>query len=172
MAKKTEERDHVDRFLEENDLPGVDLEVEGIVDRINGLNRRLHRMLDETLAEFGLTTGEWKVLNHLRFAGPPYQRSAGQLTKRAELSSGAMTNRLDRLEQAGFVRRLPDPSDRRGVLVELTEAGRQAWEDALRAGAANEALVAAALTKDEKLQLNALLRRLMLEFERREQSGS
>jgi DNA-binding MarR family transcriptional regulator len=83
-----------------------------------------------------------------------------------------MTNRLDRLERAGLVRRLPDPDDRRGVLVELTKAGHQAWEDGLRAQAANEALIAAALTPGEKRELNGLLRRLMLEFERREQKHS
>ena len=170
MAKATEEQDHVDRFLAERHLPGVDLEVEAIVDRISGLNRRLHRMLDETLSELGLSLGEWKVLNHLESAGPPYRRSAGKLAARAELSSGAMTNRLDRLERAGLVRRLPDPDDRRGVKVELTKHGLKVWEEALRTGAEQEALVAAALTKEEKQQLNALLRRLMLEFERREQS--
>jgi DNA-binding MarR family transcriptional regulator len=169
MAKATEEQDHVDRWLSERELPGVDLEVEGIVDRINGLNRRLHRMLDETLSEFGLSLGEWKVLNHLQAAGPPYRRSAGKLAARADLSSGAMTNRLDRLEEAGLVRRLPDPDDRRGVKVELTDNGLQLWEEALRTGAAQEALVAAALTKEEKQQLNSLLRRLMREFERREE---
>jgi len=167
-----EERDHVDRFLEEHDLPGVDPEVEGIVDRINGLRRRFHAMADETLAELGLAEGAWKVLTSLRFAGPPYRRSVGKLAKRAELSSGAMTNRLDRLEEAGLVRRVPDPEDRRGVLVELTEAGHRAWEDGLGAQGANEALLAAALTKEEKKQLNALLRRLMREFERREQADS
>jgi DNA-binding MarR family transcriptional regulator len=172
MAKTAAERDHVDRFLEENHLPDVDLEVEGIVDRINGLRRRFHRMLDETLEQFGLNLGEWKVLNQLRLAGPPHRRSIGQLTVWAELSSGAMTNRVDRLEKAGFVRRVPDPNDRRGVLVELTDAGHEVWEDALRVGAANEALIAAALSAQEKRQLNALLRKLMLEFERREQAPS
>ena len=173
MAKATEERDHVDRFLAENDLPGIDLEVEGIVDRINGLRRRFHRMLDQTLAEFGLNSGEWKALNHLQLAGAPsYRRSVGEMAAWAELSSGAMTNRIDRLEQAGLVKRIPDPKDRRGVLVELTAEGHRTWEESLRAGAANEALIAAALTKDEKRQLNALLRRLMREFERREQSPS
>jgi DNA-binding MarR family transcriptional regulator len=83
-----------------------------------------------------------------------------------------MTNRLDRLEQAGFVRRVPDPDDRRGVLVELTDAGRRVWEESVSTQAAKESLVAAALDKDEKRQLNALLRRLMLEFERREQGRS
>jgi DNA-binding MarR family transcriptional regulator len=173
MAEEmSEERDHIDRFLEEHDLPEIDLEVEGIVDRLHGLDRRFHQMLNETLEEFGITIGEWKVLNHLRLAGPPYRRSAGKLAKRAELSTGAMTNRLDRLEHAGLVRRLPDPEDRRGVLVELTDPGTKTWEDSLRAGAANEALVATALDADEKRQLNALLRRLMLEFERREQKTS
>jgi DNA-binding MarR family transcriptional regulator len=164
----SEERDHVDRWLEQHDLP-VDVEVEGIVDRINGLRRRFHRLLDETLAEFDLTEGEWKALGHLQLAGPPYRRPVGKLAKRAELSSGAMTNRLDRLEEAGLVRRVPDPDDRRGVLVELTDAGRKAWKDTVKAQAAKESFVAAALGDDEKRQLNALLRRLMLEFERREQ---
>jgi DNA-binding MarR family transcriptional regulator len=171
MAKASEERDHVDRWLEQHDLP-VDLEVEGIVDRINGLRRRFHRMLDETLAEFGLSDGEWKALGHLQLAGPPYRRPVGQLAKGADLSSGAMTNRLDRLEEAGFVRRVPDPDDRRGVLVELTDAGRKAWKDSVSAQAAKESLVAAALDAGEKRQLNALLRRLMLEFERRERDRS
>jgi DNA-binding MarR family transcriptional regulator len=164
-----EEQDHIDRFLAENDLPGIDLEVEGIVDRINGLRRRLNHMLDETLADFGLTEGEWKVLNHLHFSGPPHRRPVGKLSKWADLSSGAMTNRLDRLEKAGLVRRIPDPDDRRGVLVELTDEGSRVFQESLSAQAAKEALIAAALDKHEKRQLNALLRRLMLEFERREQ---
>jgi DNA-binding MarR family transcriptional regulator len=174
MAKKSSERDHVDRFLEEieAELPPIDLEVEGIVDRVGGLSRRFHRLLDETVAEFGLTNGEWKVLNSLRHAGPPYRRSAGQLAERADLSTGAMTNRLDRLESAGLVRRLRDPDDRRGVQVELTDAGRKLGEDSVSAQAAKEAVVVAALNEREKRELNALLRRLMLEFERREQSGS
>jgi DNA-binding MarR family transcriptional regulator len=167
----SDEQDHVDRWLAEHQLPGaVDLEVEGIVDRINGLRRRLHRMLDETLADFGLSTGEWKVLTHLQLDGPPYRKSAGKLAKWAELSSGAMTNRIDRLETDGLVRRLPDPDDRRGVLVELTDKGRKAWEDSVSAQAEKESLIAAALSDKEKKQLNALLRRMMREFERREQT--
>ena len=82
--------------------------------------------MEETLDEHGLSWGEWKVLGLLRHAGPPYRSSPGYLAERAELSSGAMTNRLDRLEAAGLIRRLPDPTDRRGVQVELTEAGHTA----------------------------------------------
>ena len=170
---KEDEQDHIDRWLAEHELPGaVDLEVEGIVDRVNGLQRRLHRMLDETLADFDLSVGEWKALTHLQLDGPPHRKSPGRLAKWAELSSGAMTNRLDRLEEAGLVRRVPDPDDRRGVLVELTDAGARAWEQSVSAQAEKESLIAAALSAKEKQQLNALLRRLMREFERREQKHS
>jgi DNA-binding MarR family transcriptional regulator len=80
-----------------------------------------------------------------------------------------MTNRLDRLEKAGHVRRLPDPGDRRGILVELTPQGRKVYSDAVGVQGHKEALVAAALGDTENEQLNALLRRLMREFERREE---
>ena len=75
-----------------------------------------------------------------------------------------MTNRLDRLEAAGLVRRLPDPDDRRGVLVEPTEAGQAAWDRATDTQAGKEALIASALSEKEKEQLHALLRRLMRAF--------
>src|SRR5579884_2749585 len=122
MAPRTAERDHVDRFLESIHLvfPELDLEVEGIVDRIGGIARRLHRTMDETLAEFGLDSAEHKALSVLAQSGEPFRSTPGRLAKRMELSSGAMTNRLDGLEAAGLIRRLPDPSDRRGVVVELT----------------------------------------------------
>jgi DNA-binding MarR family transcriptional regulator len=169
VARATEQqRDHVDRFLESIQAelaPGVDLTVEGIVDRINGLGKRIRRLAEETLDEHGLSWGEWKVLGLLRHAGPPYRSSPGHLAERTELSSGAMTNRLDRLEAAGLIRRLPDPSDRRGVQVELTEAGHAAYEQSTSTQAAKETLIASALTDREKEQLNALLRRLMIACE-------
>jgi DNA-binding MarR family transcriptional regulator len=164
-------RDHVDRFLEEfkEELPAeVDLEVEGIVDRIGGINRRLQRALDETLAEYGLSHAAYKVLSSLRWAGAPYRRSAGELAKISDLSSGAMTSRLDQLEKAGLVRRLRDPEDRRGVLVEPTAKGKKLWERTIGVQAQKEALVAEALNERERRELNALLRRVMLAFEERE----
>ena len=126
--RKAEERDHVDRWLESawlEDMPFLDLEVEGIVDRMNGLNRRLKRRLNAVIDEGGLSYEEWDVLGALRQAGPPFRRSAGSLAKMTELSSGAMTNRLDRLEKAGLVKRLPDPDDRRGVLDRADQGGRE-----------------------------------------------
>lgn len=168
---KTEERDHVDRWLEDawlEDIPNLDLEVEGIVDRMGGLSRRIRRSLNAVIAEHGLTYQEWDVLGALRQAGPPFRRSAGSLAKRTDLSSGAMTSRLDRLEKAGLVRRLPDPDDRRGVIIELTKAGEKKWLETAQVQAAYENLIGAALNKREKEQLNSLLRRLMIEFERLE----
>src|SRR3954452_2403509 len=109
---KPPERDHVDRFLDDirDELPeNIDLVVEGIVDRIHGVNWRIRKMLDETLEQQGLTTGDWKVLSALRWQGEPQRRSAGDLARIAELTSGTMTARLDQLEREGLVRRLRDP---------------------------------------------------------------
>ena len=168
---EAEERDHIDRFLDQiaELLPNLDPAVEGIVDRIGGLARRFKRMMEETLVGFDLTHGEYEVLATLRNRGGKHRSTPGELAKRTDLSSGAMTNRLDRLEEAGRIRRLPDPNDRRGVIVELTPEGKKVYNDAVEAQARKEALVAAALSDAEKEQLNGLLRRLMREFERREE---
>jgi DNA-binding MarR family transcriptional regulator len=166
----TGERDHVDRFLDEirDELPDtVDLVVEGIVDRIHGINWRIRRMLDETLERYGLTSGDWKVMCALRWAGKPYRRSAGELARIADLSSGAMTNRLDQLENAGLVERVRDPSDRRTVLVQLTPKGRRLHQAAIGVQGKKEALLAEALPEKDKKQLESLLRRVMLTLEQR-----
>ncbi len=178
MAKPAE-KDHVDRFLESlNERLGqtlgdsarldLDLTVEGIVDRIMGLSKRLTRSMEETLAELGLNYGEWKVLGSLIHSDPPHRRSPGWLSEHLGLSSGAMTNRLDQLEKGGYVRRLPDATDRRALHVELTDAGKQIWSAAAEAAGEKEQLVASTLNEREKEQLNALLRKLMLAFERLE----
>jgi len=161
------ERDHVDACLEKLDgIPDLDRDVEGIVSRIQALEKRFKRAMEETLEEHGLSYGEWKVLGSLRNAGTGSTRTPGELSSELELSSGAMTNRLDRLERAGLVRRLRDPDDRRGVRIQLTADGERAWLDSTNAQAIKEALVAGALGKPEQAQLNQLLRKLMLEFER------
>jgi DNA-binding MarR family transcriptional regulator len=163
----TTPEDSIDRILQvwQRELPDLDLATEGIVERIQKLNKHLARAMNETLAEFNIDRGEWWLLGSLRKSGPPYRLSPGQLAANMGLSSGAMTNRLDRLESAGLVRRLPDPSDRRALQIELTEAGWQAWQDSVGVQAQKEALIASALNDAEKGQLNALLRRLMLQFE-------
>ena len=159
--------DSVDANLEvwARELPDLDLETEGIVERIHRLERFVDRAMQETLDAFDVSHGEWKVLANLRRAGPPYRGKPGKLAKRLDLSSGAMTNRLDNMEERGLVRRLDDPDDRRGVIVELTEAGKRLWDDTVAAQAEKESIVSAALGAREKRQLNELLRRLMHAFE-------
>jgi DNA-binding MarR family transcriptional regulator len=160
--------DHIDRFLKRAGPlveVGIDLDVEAIVDRVNGISRRIKWGMERTLAEHGLTLPDWQVLTTLRLAGPEHRSAPGALAADLELSSGAMTSRLDRLEEAGLLRRLPDPTDRRGVVVELTEAGKKAWDEAAAIQGRREAFFASALSKTEQQELNGLLRKLMLAFE-------
>ena len=159
-------RDHVDKRLEDlgHDLPDLDLDVEGIVERIQGLGKRFTQAMEETLEEHGLSYGEWRVLCNLHSA-PDRTSTPGELSTKLELSSGAMTNRIDRLEEDGLVERHRDPDDRRGVRVALTDAGAEAWVVSTNTQAIKEKLIAAALTKSEQHQLNALLRKLMLSFD-------
>jgi DNA-binding MarR family transcriptional regulator len=160
------ETDHLDAQLDvwTREIPSLDRLTEGIVERIHKLARYFNHSMEGTLAETGLAARTYRVLGRLRYQGPPYRLSAGQLAEEMGLSSGAMTNRLDRLEEAGLVRRLADPNDRRGVLVEPTEAGHEAWGRAVSTQAGREALIAAVLSDAEKEQLHSLLRRLMGAF--------
>jgi DNA-binding MarR family transcriptional regulator len=161
--------DHVDRLIERL-APlrhvDIDLETEAIVDRIGGIHKRIKRGMQATLVEHGLTHPDWQVLTTLRLWRSDHRSSPGELAADLELSSGAMTSRLDRLEEAGYIRRLPDPEDRRGIVVELTEAGTKAWDEAASVQGRREAFFASALTTAEQQQLNGLLRKLMLAFER------
>jgi DNA-binding MarR family transcriptional regulator len=166
--------DYIDRMLDVwvREIPSLDRLTEGIVERIGNLARYFDHSMDTTLAEFGLDRRTHRVLARLRYQGPPYRLSAGELADGLGLSSGAMTNRLDRLEEAGLVRRLPDPDDRRGVLVEPTKAGHAAWNSATDTQAGREALIASALSEDEKERLHALLRRLMRAFPHEVRAGA
>jgi DNA-binding MarR family transcriptional regulator len=166
--------DHIDRFLAKIDAAGVelDLEVEGIVDRIGGIQRRIHNALKETLVEYGLTPEDWHVMSSLRLRKDLKPSSPGGLAKSLEISSGAMTSRLDRLERLGHIRRVADPDDRRGILIELTDEGRAAWDAAASIQGRKEAFFASTLSAKEQHQLNGLLRKIMLAFEALEPPGS
>lgn len=145
----------------------IDPEVEGVVDRIASINKHVAKVFEETLAGHGLTHGEYKVL--LRLAVVPADRrlSAGDLTRSLMLSSGGMTNRLDRLEEAGLLRRLPDPNDRRGVLLELTEAGTDLIDRAVTDEASKEIDLFGVLSPEELASLNRLLRVVLRSLEDR-----
>jgi DNA-binding MarR family transcriptional regulator len=146
------------------EIPGLDQVTEGIVERIHILAHDFNESMAQTLAEFDLDRRAFRVLGKLRRVGPPYRRSAGALANDLQLSSGAMTNRLDRMEAAGLIRRLPDPSDRRGTLIEPTEAGHAAWDSSVGTQARREQMVASVLTDAEREELHRLLRHLMRAF--------
>src|SRR6186713_2122389 len=156
MAKRTETLDHLDEMLVVwgREIPDLDPVAEGIVERIQILAKGFDRSMDETLVEFGLDRRAFHLLGRLRVYGAPYRRSPGQLAADMRLSSGAMTNRLDRMEAAGLIRRLPDPTDRRGTLVEPTEEGHAAWDHAVGTQARREAMIATVLTDAEREQLH------------------
>jgi DNA-binding MarR family transcriptional regulator len=163
MPTKKMEADRVDALLEDwaPKLPPIDIDIEAAVQRIQWIYKFIERRMDETLGEHELSHGEWKLLRNLAMEGPPYRSSPGRLAQREGLSSGAMTNRLDQLEKAGLVARLPDPDDRRALKVELTEKGHKLWADTINVQAGKEARLAAALDERELAQLNKLLRKVL-----------
>ncbi len=138
--------------------PQIDPEVEGIVTRVEKINRHLQNASRASLGEVGLTKEEWKVLMALH----DDVRSHGWLCRDLDVSTGAMTNRLDKLEGRALIRRAPDPQDRRGVLLELTAAGQARLEEYIDAGAGREREMLDDLTQREKQQLNRLLSKLLV----------
>jgi len=160
------EHDHVDVKLEQLavELPQIDIPTEGVVQRIQRLSWLLRKSLDETASAYGLTHADWGLLGKLRAAGAPYRQPAGKLAEHLSITPGAMTSRLDKLEARGLVRRVPDGEDRRVLQIELTDEGDRLWSEAVGVQAEKERLIAAALDEDEKEQLNALLRKLMVSF--------
>jgi len=133
---------------------------------------RLAHLYDAEMASvsrsFRLKPGWLDVLSALRRIGPPYRMSATELARWVLLSSGGMTSRLDRMEEAGLVRRRPDPSDRRGVLIELMPRGREVIDAAIDSHLAlYEELLSTALTKAEQRTFIELMRKQILAFEER-----
>lgn len=159
--------DHVDNILRQwtDERPDLDGSALSIVGRTVRLARHFERAIQTALATFDLSIGEFEVLAVLRRVGSPYQLSPTDLYKAVLLSSGAMTNRVDRLEQAGLVMRTPDPNDRRGVLVSLTPQGLKLIDEVIAAHFANVKRLLSPLTAAEQKTLTALLRQLLLSFE-------
>jgi DNA-binding MarR family transcriptional regulator len=117
--------------------------------------------MNPLFAEAGLLPGEFDVLATLRRSGQPYLLSPTRLYEAVMISSGGMTNRLDRLERAGLVERRPDPSDRRGKLIALTDAGKRVIDETIGRHVANEERLLSVLTAAEQEKLNSLLRKLI-----------
>ena len=118
--------------------------------------------LGPVYARHGINRGEFDVLATLRRSGAPYQLNPTELYETAMVTSGSMTNRIDRLESAGLVERLPNPADRRGLLVQLTQKGRLLIETALVEQMAEQKAALSPLSQAEQAQLSSLLARLIL----------
>lgn len=113
------------------------------------------------MARFGLQRGEFDVLATLRRSGKPFRLTPTELYEATMVTSGAMTARLDRLEKAGWIERLPNPEDRRGLLVRLTDAGKQLIDRALVAHVEGQHETVAGLTLEERTELSSLLQKLL-----------
>jgi DNA-binding MarR family transcriptional regulator len=123
--------------------------------------RVMREHMNPLFTQAGLQPGEFDVLATLRRSGEPYMLSPTRLYEAAMISSGGMTDRLDRLERAGLVERRPDPKDRRGKLIALTDAGRRLIDETIGRHVANEERLLSALTQAEQEMLNALLKKLI-----------
>ena len=117
--------------------------------------------LNPLFESFGLQPGEVDVLATLRRSGAPYALTPTDLYEVAMISSGSMTNRLDRLEKSGFVERRPNPGDKRGTIVGLTAAGRAVIETAILSHVDNQAEILKGLSAEEQSQLSMLLKKLL-----------
>lgn len=158
--------DSVDRVLEQwaAERPDVDASPMGVVGRVQRASRLLDRGLRDGFSAHGLALWEFDILATLRRSGPPYRLTAGELVASSMVTSGAITNRVDRLWQRRLVARDIDPDNRRSVLITLTEQGREVVDAALVDHVANESRLLSALSPEEQAQLAALLRKLLTDL--------
>jgi DNA-binding MarR family transcriptional regulator len=160
-------RDHVDDLTDQwaRERPDLDTSALRLSARIVRLERFLSRRVQSDLDTIGLNEGEVNVLAALRRAGPPYELTPTELYQGLLLSSGAMTNRIDRLEEAGLVRRTPDPDDRRRTRVALTERGRTTIDEAMDAHLRGLKDLLGFLSPEDHTTLEDLLRTVLARLE-------
>lgn len=146
----------------QRELPQLDTRAMQVVGQLGTVAQLMARdWLNPLFAEHGLQPGEFDVLATLRRSGAPYALTPTALYEAAMLSSGGMTNRIDRLETAGLIERQKHPTDRRGVLVALTRQGKELIDKLVLLHVANEQRMLAALTAREQTQLGQLLAKLL-----------
>lgn len=163
MAANTFGADEVDDLVQawRRERDDLDLAPVEVFSRISRLARLLDLARRAAFTAHEIEPWEFDVLAALRRAGRPYQLSPGQLLRETMVTSGTMTNRIDRLTSRGLVDRAPDPNDRRGVLVGLTTAGKRAVDGAFETLLASERDLLGELSGAERKQLADLLKRLM-----------
>jgi DNA-binding MarR family transcriptional regulator len=159
--------DHIEETIAawRRERPGLDLSGMAVVARLLRVARRFDEAQDEFFGALGLKPGWLDVLGALRRAGDPYRLTPTKLAEEALISTAGMTNRLDRLEQAGLIRRLPDPDDRRGVLVELTNDGLELVDAAVDAHRGLSRRLLGGLEGVERDKLDALLKKLLVQLD-------
>lgn len=145
--------------------PDLDVSPLEVLSRVDRLSRHLDRARRAAFAAHGLEAWAFDVLAALRRAGRPYQLSPGQLVTQTLVTSGTMTNRVDRLAAQGLVERSPDPGDRRGVIVRLTDAGRERVDSAVADLVRREHQLLGQLGDDDRDALVRTLRRLVAPFD-------
>jgi DNA-binding MarR family transcriptional regulator len=160
-------RDEVDELVEAwaRERSDLDLGPVEVFSRISRLARHLDLARRRAFTAHGIESWEFDVLAALRRAGAPYELSPGRLVRETLVTSGTMTNRVDRLAGRGLVERLPDPRDRRGVLVRLTPEGKATVDGAFTALLAAERGLLADLPARERTRLAGLLRTLLAPFD-------
>src|SRR5947209_12925803 len=141
--------------------PGLPVDAYHVTGRISRIAARIAQREDEVFGRYGLTRGDVGVLSALRISPPPHTLSPTQLFRGLMLSSAGMTKRLDRLEQRGLIKRNPDPSDRRGITIHLTDSGRRLVARAVAENTKNEATLLAGLSGKERRVLADLLRAVL-----------
>jgi len=141
--------------------PDLDTKAMEVFGRIFRLSRAMGDRMERAYAPHGISRGEFDVLATLRRSGEPYTLSPRQLSGTLMLTTGGMTGRLDKLERAGLIRRSPDPHDRRGLQVTLTEKGLTTVDEAVGAGLAAETTALSTLNAEQADQLADLLRELL-----------
>ncbi|NRQ48246.1 MarR family winged helix-turn-helix transcriptional regulator [Aeromicrobium stalagmiti] len=160
--------DDVDRLIVawQRERPDLDVSPMHVLSRVTRLALHLDRARKDAFADHDLEPSEFDVLSALRRSGEPYQLSPGQLVQETLVTSGTMTNRVDRLVRKQLVERLPDPADRRGVQVRLTPQGRVAVDGALDALLAAEQDLLGGLSPRDATRLADALRELSQPFDR------
>jgi DNA-binding MarR family transcriptional regulator len=167
MVTNAADQDEVDRLVAawHRERPDLDVTPMHVLSRVTRLARHLDLARRQAFAERNVEPWEFDVLSALRRAGAPYQLSPGQLVRETMVTSGTMTNRIDRLVDRGLVLRLPDPADRRGVIVSLTPEGRSRVDAALAQLLDQEERLLAGLTASDQTALADLLRVVVAPFD-------
>jgi DNA-binding MarR family transcriptional regulator len=141
--------------------PDLDTRAMEVFGRIYRLSRTMGDRMEKAYQPYGIARGEFDVLATLRRSGEPYTLSPRQLSATLMLTTGGMTGRLDKLERGGLLRRSPDPHDRRGLKVTLTEKGLDVIDRAVGAGLAVQTAALSHLDDEQAGQLADLLRELL-----------